>query len=191
MLDLALEFIRDELNGFISARTGSDQETVVLSRFPSDNNNNRYAFDEDKLGMTVINLEEERTVKSQLPTHAYVNGQHVVREPDIKINVHTLIGANYQQYDEALKFISLVLVFFQSHPVFTPTDYPALDPRIERLAAELQSPTYEQLNQIWGFVGAKQLPSVIYRIRMVVLQDAEPGEMRPPLSAVTTTMSGR
>jgi hypothetical protein len=190
MLDLALEFIRDELNGFISARTGSAQETVVLSRFPSATGNG-YGFDEDKLGMTVINLEEERTVRTQLPTHAYVNGQHVVREPDVKINVHTLIGANYKQYDEALKFISLVIVFFQSHPVFTPTEYPALDPAIERLAVELQSPSYEQLNQIWGFVGVKQLPSVVYRIRLVALQDVEPGETRPPVTAITTAMSGR
>jgi hypothetical protein len=190
MLDLALEFIRDELNGFITARTGSAMETVVLSRFPSTTGNG-YAFDTDKLGMTVISLEEERTVRTQLPTHAYVNGQHVVREPDVKINVHTLIGANHQQYDEALKFISLVIVFFQSHPVFTPTEYPALDPAIERLAVELQSPTYEQLNQIWGFVGTKQLPSVIYKIRMVVLQDTEPGQTRPPLTAITTAMSGR
>lgn len=190
MLDVALEFIRDELNGFIAARTGSEQETVVLSRFPSDINN-KYAFDDDKLGMTVINLEEERTVRTQLPTHAYVNGQHVVREPDVKINIHTLIGANYGHYDEALKFISLVIIFFQSHPVFTPTEYPALNPAIERLAVELQSPTYEQLNQIWGFVGAKQLPSVIYKIRMVVMQDTEPGQMRPPLTAITTAMTGR
>lgn len=189
MLDLALEFIRDELNGYISARTGSDSETVVLSRFPSDINN-KYGFDEDKLGITVINLEEERIAKTQLPTHAYVNGQHVVREPDIKINVHTLIGANYKQYDEALKFISMVIVFFQSHPVFTPAEYPALDPGIERLAVELQSPTYEQLNQIWGFVGAKQLPSVIYKVRMVVLQDATPGDMRPPVSGLVPALGG-
>lgn len=184
-----MEFIRDELNGFIAARTGSALDTVVLSRFPGDTT--KYAFDEDKLGMTVINLEEERTARTQLPTHAYVNGQHVVREPDVKINLHTLIGANYKQYDEALKFISLVIIFFQSHPSFTPTEYPALDPSIERLVVELQSPTYEQLNQIWGFVGAKQLPSVIYKIRMVALQDTEPGQTRPPLSSVTTRMSGR
>jgi hypothetical protein len=190
MLDLALEFIRDELNGFITARTGSPVDTVVLSRFPGTGGAT-YGFDEDKLGMTVINLEEERTARTQLPTHAYVNGQHVVREPDVKINVHTLIGANYKQYDEALKFISLVILFFQSHPSFTPTEYPAMDPSIERLVVELQSPTYEQLNQIWGFVGTKQLPSVIYRIRMVVLQDTEPSQSRPPLTSVTTTMSGR
>ena len=190
MLDLALEFLRDELNGYIAARTGSDQEAVVLSRFPAAAAD-KYGFDEDKLGMTVINLEEERTVKTQLPTHTYVNGQHVVREPDIKINVHTLIGANYKQYDEALKFISLVLLFFQSHPVFTPTDYPALDPSIERLGVELQSPNYEQLNQIWGFVGAKQLPSVIYKVRMVVLQDVEPAQTRPPLTGIAITSTAR
>jgi hypothetical protein len=190
MLDIALEFVTDELNAFIAARTGSDTVQAKLTRFPTELAN-KYAFDEGTLGITVINLEEERTMKSQLPTHAFVNGQHVVREPELKINLHTLIGANFKLYDEALKYISMVLVFFQSHPVFTPGEYPGLDPAIERLAVELLSPTYEQLNQIWGFVGTKQLPSALYRIRLVVLQDTAPAAVRPPVTGITTAMSGR
>lgn len=189
MLDVALKFVTDELNAFISARTGTDTVQVKLTRFPNDAGNG-YAFD-GSLGLTVINLEEERTGKSQLPTHAYVNGQHVVREPDVKINVLVLIGANFKQYDEALRYLSLVMVFFQSHPVFTPDGYPALDPEIERLAVDLQSPGYEQLNQIWGYVGTKQLPSAVYKVRMVVLQDAGPTAVRPPVTGITTATSGR
>lgn len=190
MLDIALKFVADELNAFIAARTGSETVQVKLTRFPTELAN-KYAFDEGLLGLTVINLEEERTVRSQLPTHVYVNGQHVVREPDVKINLHVLVGANFKLYDEALKYISMVLVFFQSHPVFTPGEHPGLDPAIERLAVELLSPTYEQLNQIWGFVGAKQLPSAVYRIRMVVLQDNAPAAVRPPVTGITTAMGGR
>jgi hypothetical protein len=190
MLDVALKFVADELNAFLAVRTGTDTVQVKLTRFPSDTGN-KYAFDEGSLGLTVINLEEERTVRSQLPTQSYVNGQNVVREPDIKINLHTLIGANFKQYDEALRYLSLVMVFFQSHPVFTSDQYPALDPAIERLAVDLQSPTYEQLNQIWGFVGAKQLPSAIYRMRLVALQDTAPASVRPPVTEITTAMSGR
>ena len=190
MLDVAMKFITDELNAYIAVRTGSDTVQVKLTRFPTELAS-KYAFEEGFLGLTVINLEEERTTKSQLPTHAYVNGQHVVREPEIKINLHTLIGANFKQYDEALKYISMVMVFFQSHPVFTPGDYPALDPEIERLAVELMSPSYEQLNQIWGFVGTKQLPSALYKIRLVVLQDTAPSAIRAPLTEVTTATGGR
>jgi hypothetical protein len=190
MLDVALKFVTDELNAFLAARTGTDTVQAKLTRFPTELAN-KYAFDEGTLGITVVNLEEERTVRSQLPTHVYVNGQHVVREPDIKINVVILIGANFKQYDEALKYLSLVLVFFQSHPVFTPGEYPALDPAVERLAMELQSPTYEQLNQIWGFVGTKQLPSALYRVRMVVLQDTAPAAVRPPVTGIATATSGR
>lgn len=190
MLDVALKFVTDELNAFLAARTGADTVQVKLTRFPSDTGS-KYAFDEGSLGLTVINLEEERTVKSQLPTQSYHNGQHVVREPDIKINLHLLIGANFKQYDEALRYLSLVMVFFQSHPVFTPAEYPALDPAIERLALELQSPSYEQLNQIWGFVGTKQLPSAIYRMRMVALQDTAPVHLRPPVTAIAAAMSGQ
>jgi hypothetical protein len=190
MLDIALEFVTDELNAFIAARTGTDTVQAKLVRFSAETGNG-YGFDLGDIGITVINLEEERTVRSQLPTHALVNGQHVVREPDVKLNVHVLIGAHIKPYDEALKYISLVFLFFQSHPVFTPGEYPAMDPALERLAVELQSPTYEQLNQIWGFVGAKQLPSAVYKIRMVVLQDTEPGAIRPPVTGITTATSAR
>lgn len=192
MLDIALKFVVDELNEFITARTGSESVQAKLVRFsPEGGSNSPYGFAASEIGVTVINLEEERTVRSQLPTHVMVNGQHVVREPDVKINVHVLIGAYFSRYDEALKYIAMVITFFQSHPVFTPGEYPALDPALERLAVELLSPTYEQLNQIWGFVGAKQLPSVVYKIRMVVLQDTAPQAIRPPVTGITTATSAR
>ena len=62
-------------------------------------------------------------------------------------------------------------MYFQAHSSFTFEEYPALDPRIGKLTVELQSLNYEQLNQVWAFIGGKQLPSAIYKFRMVVLQD--------------------
>src|SRR5206468_23406 len=83
-----------------------------------------------------------------------------------------------------LKYISYALTFLQAHSSFTQETYPGLDPRIERLTTELQSLTYEQLNQIWAFIGGKQLPSAVYKVRMVVLQDVEPAAIAPPITRV-------
>ena len=120
-----------------------------------------------------------------------VKRQHIVSEPELKINLYVLFAANFKQYEEALKYISYVLMYFQSHSVFTPEQYSDLDPRIEKLTAELQSLNYEQLNQIWTFIGGKQLPSVIYKVRMVSLQDDTPKDIQPPVTTTNTNIYSR
>lgn len=189
MLDIALQFLRDELNTYIRARTGSDTVEVKMSRIVDETG--KYAFTEETLGMALINIEEERTMKAHLPEYAYRNGQHVVMEPELKLNLHILCAANLKQYDVALKYISYILTYFQSHPSFTPEQYPALDVRIGKLIVELQSLGFEQLNQIWAFIGGKHLPSVIYRVRLIVLQDEVRSFVQPPLTVINADIRSR
>lgn len=188
MVDVALKFLRDELNMFLRTRAGSSGEVVKLSKIVDESG--KYAFDAG-LCLSVINIEEERTFKSQLPEYTYVDGHHIVLQPELKLNLHLLVGANFGLYDEALKFISHVLVYFQSHISFTSEEYPGLDPRIGKLTVELQSLNYEQLNQVWAFIGGKQLPSAIYRLRMVILQDEAQVTIQPPLTTVRIDLGNR
>jgi hypothetical protein len=189
MLDSALEFFRDEVNAFIAARMGSPGVEVGLTRLVDETG--KYAFAEDSLGLTLINLEEERTFRAQLPERSTNGGRSVVHEPALKLNLHILVAAHFKRYDEALKFLSCVLTYFQANAAFTAAAYPALDPRIERLTAELQSLTFEQLNQVWAYLGAKYLPSAVYRVRMVVLQDVAPTLAGPPITAIAAELRGR
>lgn len=193
MLDLALLFLKNELNTYLSTHlstpTAANTVEVRLSKLVDEAG--RYAIAEETLGITVINIEEDRTFKSHVPEYAYSNGQHLVLEPDLKLNLHILIAANFKQYDQGLKYISLVLTFFQSHPFFDSTTYADLDPRLEKLVVELQSLSYEQLNQVWAFIGGKQLPSVIYKVRLVVLQDQGLTTIQPPITQINTILQGR
>jgi len=126
-------------------------------------------------------------MRAQLPETITSAGKHVVLEPKLKLNLHVLFAAKFQKYDEGLRSLSLVLTFFQSHLTFTNSAYPGLDPRIERLAVELQSLSYEQLNQVWAYLGAKHLPSAIYKIRLVALQDVAPVAVQQPVAELTAT----
>ena len=83
------------------------------------------------------------------------------------------------------------MTFFQAHPIFLAERYPGLDPRISRLGADLYSLGFEQLNQIWAFIGGKQLPSVVYRFRLVPLQDVEPSTVGPPIVEIDMSLAGR
>lgn len=192
MLDVAMTFLRDQLQAYIVARTvaGSpDPRTVKLT--PLVNDQGRYAIAQDTVGLTLVNVEEERTFKAQLPTYVTVDGRQIAREPEIQLNLHVVAAANFTDYAEGLRYLSLVLAFFQAHPGFTQDDFPSLDPRIGSLTAELHSLSYEQLNQLWAFVGGKQLPSVVYRLRLVTVQDDEIMGVQVPITTITATLGTR
>lgn len=188
MLDVALKFLTAELNAYLLLRTGSDLSKAEVCRLVDDTG--KWAVPEDKLGVALINLEEERAVKPQLPETTLADGRHVVLQPALNLNLYVLFAAHFKQYDEALRYLSHALTFFQAHPSFTPDAYPGLDPQIAKLTADLQSLTYEQVNQIWGFLGGKQLPSALYRVRMVTLQDVAP-TFEPPVTRIEPVLHGR
>ncbi|MEP7120319.1 MAG: DUF4255 domain-containing protein [Byssovorax sp.] len=188
MLDVALTFLVNNFNAYLMARTGGDFGKAELSRLVNDQG--KWAIDQDHIGATLINIEEERVLKEQVPETRYVNGRHVVLAPPLRLNLHVLFAANLKQYDQALKYLSYVLTYFQAHPSFTQAEHPDLDPRIDRLVVELLSLTYDQLNQVWTFIGGKQLPSAAYKIRMLVLQDPE-ADVAVPLQSIDTEIHGR
>lgn len=189
MIDIALKFLVDELRTYIDAQPGVDptqeDQSVQMKRVVDDTG--KYAF-EGFINASIINIEEERTFKSQVPDYNYMQDKHVVFEPELKLNLYVLFAANFTDYEKALKRLSFVLTFFQTHHLFLPEEYPALDRRIGKLSVELQSLTYEQLNQIWAFIGGKMLPSVIYKVRLVTLQDRTIKSIQPPLTAIKTTI---
>jgi hypothetical protein len=193
MLDVALNFLTAELNSYLvarGARTGTDEiGKVEVGRIVDDAG--KWAIKDDHVGAALIHIEEERVLRGQLPETIVSNGKHIVLEPKLKLNLHVLFAAKFQKYDEGLRSLSLVLTFFQSHPTFTPDAHPGLDARIERLTVELLSLSYEQLNQVWAFLGAKHLPSAIYKVRMVALQDSAPATVQEPLSEIKTTIYDR
>jgi Pvc16 N-terminal domain len=192
MLDLAMTFLKEQLQSYIVARTAAgspDPRTVKLTQLVNDQG--RYAIAQDTVGLTLVNIEEERTFKAQVPSYVTVAGRQVAREPEIRLNLHVLAAVNFTDYAEGLRYLSLVLAFFQLHPSFGADDFPSLDPRIGSLSADLYSLSYEQLNQVWAFVGGKQLPSVVYRIRVVAVQDEEIMGVGMPITAITATLGSR
>jgi hypothetical protein len=189
MIDTALQFLRDELNSYFASRTGGEKAVVEMSRVVDYAG--KYAIDEDTIGVSVINIEEERILKAHLPEYNVINGHHSIMEPQLKVNLYVLFAAYYRRYDAALRSISHVLTYFQGHPSFAAEEYPGLSEGISKLVVELQSPTYEQLNQVWAFIGAKQLPSVIYKVRMIHLQDGSSKGIQLPITRLSSNLHGQ
>lgn len=186
MLDSAVKFLADEVNLYLKRRTASDVVKVIPGGLADDSG--KWAVTEGSIGLALVNVEEERVMRSQVPDREIVSGKQVVRQPELKLNLHLVFAARHKEYDHALRYLSYVLTFFQAHPMFTPDEYPALDANIEKLNLELLSYGPEQLNQLWAYIGAKYLPSAVYRVRMVVLQDVEPQAIGQPITTLETVM---
>jgi hypothetical protein len=189
VIDTALNFIADEVNAHLLKRTGSSLGAVDVGPLVDDRGN--WIVPQDTTRLTLFQIDEERTLREQMPERTIVGGREVVLPPPLKLNLVLLFAGRFQQYDQALRTLSHILAFFQARPLFTPSDNPALPPGLERVAIDLLSYGPEQLNQMWACLGAKHLPSAVYRLRMVVLQDVEPIATGLPVTTIATTLHGR
>jgi hypothetical protein len=132
----------------------------------------------DKVIASVVNIQQEGTVRN-LPFRRTANDanglpQAIERQPEIYLNVYVLFGANKNNYSIALQRIAQVISFFQRQYVFTPAEIPVLTTfNLNKLIFDLYSTRFEELNQLWSVMGGKYIPSVIYKMRLAVIQDAD------------------
>lgn len=199
MLRTALEFLAEELNLYIKRKDADNfgnVDTVVVSNLMKPDGSFAVAADQGndtfKIILTLVNLEEDRIAESQ-QYFQKVNDRIQVNNPPLNLNLHVLFSVFTSNYVSGLRLLSYVIGFFQSHSVFDTETHPHLNnktdtgkpwQRIGRIVADLHPISFEQQNNLWAALGAKYMPSVIYRIRTVTFTDAEPKMEAPPITEV-------
>lgn len=194
MIHSALEFLTAELNSFIKMKVGDPVgNRVYLS---SVTNETGLAIPDQSLGLSLINIEEERSIKEQKSTFLNGVGKVERRNPEIQLNLYILITANFQNkqldtptddYVEGLKQLSYAILFFQSKNVFTRGNSPILanyDEALSKIVVELYSYSFEQLYNFWSVVGAKYLPSVLYKVKTIRIQENALQESGEPIEKI-------
>lgn len=183
MIHTSLSFLTNELNEYLKVKTGSPTvERVFLTSVAKESG---VAIPDKSLGVSLINIEEERVYKDQRSSLINDQGNVEYLNPEIKLNLYVLISANFQDNDlndssddyvEGLKQLSHIISFFQAKNVFTPDNSPTLssfDPNLKKLVVELYSYSFEQLYNFWSVVGTSYLPSVLYKVRTISFQERE------------------
>jgi hypothetical protein len=190
MLDTALKFLVTEVNAHLVRRTGvPDAGGMTLARVTDDNGN--WTLPTNSLGLTLFQIEEERALRNPLPDRVVLGGREIALPPELKLNLTLLVSAHFTQYETALRQLAHVLAFFHARPLFTAGDSPGLPDGLDLLAMDLLNYGPEQMNQMWSCLGTKHLPSAVYRLRMVVLQDQEPVSSGAPILQVDAASGGR
>jgi hypothetical protein len=191
MIDKALEILEKEIQDFIGrlpefkVNTEKKIHTTSIVKFDGS-----IAIEDDSLGMSLVNIEEEKVMKSQKTTAVDINGLVSHINPELKINLYLLIAAHFKKYNTGLEFLSGVIRFFQSKSVFTHQNTPALDKAIQKLIVELYTLNFEQQNHLWGALGAKYLPSVMYKIRLLSVQESQKADEEAPIKTAGFSAKG-
>jgi hypothetical protein len=130
---------------------------------------------ENRLVLSLVKIEEERALKNGRTCLPGPSGEALYRNRPLHLNLFVLFTANYRNYVTGLRRLTQLLNFFQGKQNFTPANSPgALPPAAIAdfsLTLDLMSPSFEEVNHLWGFLGAKQLPFALYRCRLIALTD--------------------
>ena len=199
MLRTAMEFLSGELQAYIARKDPAmfqNEISVLVSSlmktdgtFAISGNQGGETF---RIVMTLVNLEEDRIAESQ-QYFQRVNDKVQFFNPPINLNAYVLLSAMADNYLSELRLLSYIINFFQANPVFDEERFPQLNNKVEtekpwlkigKLITTLHPMTFEQQNNLWAAIGAKYMPSVLYKIRTITFTDTEPKLEAPPVTEV-------
>ena len=176
MIDATLKFLQEEVNAYLLLQPGLAPPGMSLvagaaSRMFDNDTSMIEGTMANKAIISLVNVEEDRISRQQEPYTRTPTGI-LYAQPPVLLNLYVLFIMNMKSHTTALAWLSGVIRFFQHQPAFTPLSHPSLDPRIEKLSVELHTLSFEQSNHLWGMLGGKYLPSVLYKVRQVTVEEA-------------------
>jgi hypothetical protein len=184
MINELLLILKDAVNAHLSASSGwgdehTDQGQVV---FPESERVDAIDLKLGAVTLLLVNLEQEHSVRPGDPYRVSLPDGSTQRvSPPIFLNLILMFVARFKDYQQGLRHTSSILQFFHSHRVLDHQNTPALSDRIEKVIMEFVTLPMSEQHNLWGLLRTAYHPSLIYRARLMILQD-EDGVTLPGLS---------
>jgi len=167
MIHNVLPVIAGELNDYLKSRFNAVEDKVILSNI-IDQDGSIAVEGNNKVVVSLINISEETTLKAN-SNQQLMGSSYADFAPSISVNLTLMVSAffNPKNYVESLRFISGVIYFFQSKPLFTSSNTPGMTQNVEKIHFDMLSLTPQEMMNFFSMMGAKYVPSVIYKMRML------------------------
>lgn len=173
MIAETLNFLAAELNAYLNLKMMATSDLRVkvgnVARALDGSLSGNDSLDEKAI-LSLVNLEEDRSVRRQ-ETAIKTATTARYKNPPLLLNLYLLISVNKTNYPDSLVLLGHLVQFFQFQNIFTPLTHPGLDARIQKLAVELYTMNFEQVNHLWSTLGGKYLPSALYKVRQIVVDE--------------------
>ena len=172
MITPVLKYIAEEINSHYDETVEEFVKLGNIARLESSSGTSGADL-QSKVILTVVNIDEEKTLKNS-PHYIKQGDTLQKRNPTLFLNLYMLASCAVDDYETALTNISRVISFFQQKYVFTPENAVASFPsgHVEKIILDLFSLNFEQVNHLWGISGGKYQPSVLYKLRLIQIQES-------------------
>ncbi|MBB5636863.1 hypothetical protein HDF26_001689 [Pedobacter cryoconitis] len=182
MIYACLNCLAEEMNIFFKSKLKIDDDRAIISGIVNQNGSIAVQG-ENKVLITLINIIRDTNLKREGLTGA---GLNINTAKPICIQLHLMISCYFSDtnYVEALRFLSFAIGFLQEKNVFDHTNTPGMDKDLEKLIFEMESVEPDKLSNIWSVLGAKYMPSVLYKVRMIVYNANKVSEYRPVVTGI-------
>lgn len=174
MIDEALSAVCRELNEFIRAKLHLNEDKVALSNLVGQDG--QFAVEgENQVLCTLFQVEQDRLGITD--GRGSARGLPVRSNAPLRLNLYVLFSAYFGKanYAEALKFLSLIIAFFQGKFLFTSRNS-TLPGTPDRLVFELHNLSVHDTSNMWSSLGSKHMPHVVYRVRHLLFDEGRINE---------------
>lgn len=186
MINAAINQLALELNESLR-KTFSLEESIVVVSNTVEQDGSLPLQANNKVALSLINIERETfSAKGGGMNGGHSFSRQVRGNEPIYLNLYVMVSICFggNNYLESMKFLSNTIAFFQRRPVFDHSNSPDMDDGIEKLVLDIENLSIQDLSNLWGVLGGKYYPSVLYRVRMVTI---DPGDIRDQAVTISGT----
>jgi hypothetical protein len=152
----------------------------------------RLKIQEDKAELSAI-VNQDGTIALQSENKVLVSLLNIEREPfsassanigrqKLSLNIFVIFSCHFSNsnYSEAIRFLDLIITYFEEN--YTLEVQNIYDGN-NKIKIEIETFNLEKVQNIWSTIGAKYLPSVIYKLRMIVVDSNNVSSFTPAVQS--------
>ncbi|WP_428223913.1 Pvc16 family protein [Flavobacterium sp.] len=165
---------------------------IEITNIAAINDGDDFLKTKSPILLSIVNIEEDKTLKNQSVYIASSNNQTDVSRYK-KPTQHLILSLLFSSYNKDLskyldginKLKNVIYFFQQNNSFYYKDDHSELityatfltktDSQKEhyfKTTIEAISLTSEQLNQMWSYLGSKYMPSMLYKMRLCFIQES-------------------
>ena len=177
MFNICVETILIELNRYIKIRIPSTEDAVIYLNYIDLKTQQKESESlyENKIIMSLVDIAQE-DISCNPKTYIQQGDKYILKNLPTNFYINLLFATNFKGNNAltGLKYLTLVIAFFQSNNHFTNKNTPSLQAtNLEEFSVSLVKLEGQQKNDLWKCLDITYQPSILYKAGLIPIVDVD------------------